>query len=172
MIELSNAIKYRLIQNKDTVVTTVHIPGLKLSSFIGTSNYRISESYNDFIRLPTYPAMILKIRDVMDTETPEYITSMVEIYLLTVSASALIDGKSRPRTQLSQFFHLLDYWLSEYDCDQNMLDFVKDDSNELIIGDKYSVASFNLDFYDNTGFNESLSEYQASIRWIAKMVRQ
>ena len=172
MIELSNAIKYRLIQNKDTVVTTVRIPGLKLSSFIGTSNYRISENYNDFIKSPTYPAMILKVRDVMDPETPEYITSMVEVYLLTVSQSALVGGKQRPSTQLSQFYNLLDYWLSEYDCDQNMLDFVVDDDGDLIIGDKYSVAKFILDFYDNTGFNESLSEYQASIRWIAKTIRQ
>jgi hypothetical protein len=176
MIELGEAIYYKLVQNKDTVVTTPRIPGLKLSDFIGDGTghpgYRIYFSYEDVVKNKVYPCMVIKSRVVRDSQMTNGFIAMVWAYLLTTSDTAIISAVSgKPREQLKRFYNLLDYWLPEYDSEQNDLDSVENAGN-LIVGDKYSVASFMVEDFDPDGFNETFSEYQATVRWMARLVRQ
>jgi len=165
MIELKEAIYWKLVNNKDLVVNTARIAGDKLSNYIGTgTTNRILYSYPDINKNdPKYPCMVISVQDDIDEIRTETARAMVQIYLYTNSEAAM--GKHH--SQLEAFFKLVKYFLAEQWDEYNDLEEVEDGDSNLVIGDKFFVESFTLNWKGEAILLPSTNEYQLPSRWIS-----
>ena len=162
MIELKEAIYWKLVNNKDEVVNTSRISGDKLSNYIGAGDTnRIFYSYPE--SQPEYPCMIISCRDDQEDEWPETSRSLVEIYFYTSRDKA--GGKQH--TQLNSFYKLVKHFLAEQWDSFTDLEDVTDGNDNLVIGGKFHVESFKLNWKGDVIYLSSSKEFQLPSRWIS-----
>lgn len=163
MIELKEAIFWKLVNNKDMVVNTPRIVNDKMSNYIGTgTTNRIHYSYPD-VKDREYPMMIISTNENPDASWPETSNVLVEIYLYTVASVAL--GKHH--SQLEAFFKMVKYFLAEQWDEFNDLEEVKDGEGNLVIGGKFHVESFKFDWGGSVVHLNSSNEFQLPSRWFS-----
>jgi hypothetical protein len=167
MLELYNAIYWRLVNEKDTVVNAPRIDGQKLSTYIGTSDFRIYGSYDDIARDGRYPGMVITINSSPEGDRPETVRCLVQIFFFTTSEKSVYHFK----TQLENFFRLVDYFIGEYYEKMNDFSEVKDDEDNYVIKGKWHVESFKYRGSTPFIFNPNEKNYQLSTRWEAILTR-
>jgi len=167
MLELYNTIYWLLVNNRNEVVNTPRIDGQKLSTFIGTSNFRIYGSYDDITREGRYPGMVITINSVAEADHPETVRCLVQIFFFTTSQTSDYLFK----TQLEIFFRLVEHFLAEYYDKMNGFSEVKNDQNQYVIRGKWHVESFKYRGSNPIIFNPRDKNYQLSTRWEAILTR-
>lgn len=168
MIELFSAIHWKLVNNKDQVISTAQISSEKLSAYIGEgSTNRILPAYPSEGK-PAYPCLVINCLQNADPAFPETSRVLVQMFFYTTANTA----GGQQHTQLSRFFNLVRHFLAEEYDQHNDLVLVKDDQNNLVIGGKYHVESFTLNWVGAVVYLPQSDEHQLATNWLSHITQE